>query len=74
MDPVQFGTVVVLNVVIGMATPPVEILLFIASAISGEPVTKVIREALPLVGICILVLAFIALIPALSLFLPKMLF
>lgn len=74
MDPVQFGTVVVLNVVIGMATPPVEILLFIASAISGEPVTKVIREALPLVGICILVLASIALIPALSLFLPKMLF
>ncbi|KGM47570.1 TRAP transporter large permease [Pseudooceanicola atlanticus] len=74
MDPVQFGTVVVLNVVIGMATPPVGILLFIASAISGEPVTKVIREALPLVGICILVLASIALIPALSLFLPKMLF
>lgn len=74
MDPVQFGTVVVLNVVIGMATPPVGILLFITSAISGEPVTKVIREAIPLVGICIVVLALIALVPFLSLFLPKMLF
>lgn len=74
MDPVQFGTVVVLNVVIGMATPPVGILLFIASAISGEPVTRVIREALPLVGICIAVLALIALIPALSLALPTTLF
>nr|WP_325252097.1 TRAP transporter large permease [Amylibacter sp.] len=74
MDPVQFGTVVVLNVVIGMATPPVGILLFITSAISGEPVTKVIREAIPLVGICIAVLALIALVPFLSLFLPKMLF
>nr|WP_323782672.1 TRAP transporter large permease [Amylibacter sp.] len=74
MDPVQFGTVVVLNVVIGMATPPVGILLFITSAISGEPVTKVIREAIPLVGICIAVLAMIALVPFLSLFLPKMLF
>ena len=74
MDPVQFGTVVVLNVVIGMATPPVGILLFIASAISGEPVTRVIREALPLVGICIAVLALIALVPALSLALPTTLF
>ncbi|WP_071797507.1 TRAP transporter large permease [Natronohydrobacter thiooxidans] len=74
MDPVQFGTVVVLNVVIGMATPPVGILLFIASAISGEPVTRVIREALPLVGICIAVLALIALVPALSLLIPNFMF
>lgn len=74
MDPVQFGTVVVLNVVIGMATPPVGILLFIASAISGEPLTRVIREALPLVGICLGVLALIALIPQLTLFIPRALF
>ena len=74
MDPVQFGTVVVLNVVIGMATPPVGILLFITSAISGEPVTRVIREAIPMIGICIAVLALIALVPTLSLFLPNMLF
>ncbi|MCI4661678.1 MAG: TRAP transporter large permease [Neomegalonema sp.] len=74
MDPVQFGTVVVLNVVIGMATPPVGILLFIASAISGEPVTRVVREALPLIGICLLVLALVALVPALTLFIPRALF
>ena len=73
MDPVQFGMVVVLNVVIGMATPPVGILLFITSAISGEPVTRVIREALPLIGICLLVLALIALIPQVSLFIPRFL-
>ncbi|TWG99516.1 tripartite ATP-independent transporter DctM subunit [Mesorhizobium sp. J18] len=70
MDPVQFGTMVVLNVVIGMATPPVGILLFIVCATSGQPLTKVTREALPLIGICILVLALIAAIPAVSLFLP----
>jgi tripartite ATP-independent transporter DctM subunit len=74
MDPVHFGTVVVLNVVIGMATPPVGILLFIASAISGEPVTRVIREALPLVAICLGVLALIALIPQLTLFIPRSVF
>lgn len=73
MDPVQFGTVVVLNVVIGMATPPVGILLFIASAISGEPVTRVTREALPLIGVCLLILALIALIPQLTLFVPRFL-
>ncbi len=74
MDPVQFGMVVILNVVIGMATPPVGILLFIASAISGEPVTRVIREAVPLIAICIAILALVALVPGLSLFVPKMLF
>jgi len=73
MDPVHFGTMVVLNVVIGMATPPVGILLFIGAAISGEPVTRVIREAMPLIGICLIVLVLIALVPALSLFLPNML-
>jgi len=70
MDPVQFGTVVVLNVVIGMATPPVGILLFIVCAASGQPLTAVTREAIPLIGICLLVLFLVALIPQLSLFLP----
>lgn len=69
MDPVQFGAMVVLNVAIGMATPPVGILLFIVCAASGEPLTKVIKEAMPLIGICIAVLALVALIPALTLFL-----
>lgn len=69
MDGVQFGVMVVLNVAIGMATPPVGILLFIVCAASGEPLTRVIRESLPLIAICILVLALVALVPAVSLFL-----
>ena len=71
MDPVQFGTMVVLNVVIGMATPPVGILLFIVCAASGEKLATVSREALPLIGICLLVLFLVAAIPAVSLFLPQ---
>ena len=71
MDPVHFGTMVVLNVVIGMATPPVGIQLFIVSAASGEPLTRVMREAMPLVGICLVVLVLVALIPPLTLFLPN---
>ena len=71
MDPVQFGVMVVLNVVIGMATPPVGILLFIVCATSGEKLTAVSREAMPLIGICILVLAMVALIPQIALLLPQ---
>jgi tripartite ATP-independent transporter DctM subunit len=71
MDPVQFGTMVVLNVVIGMATPPVGICLFIVCATSGQPLTKVSREALPLIAICLAVLALVALVPQTSLFVPR---
>lgn len=67
MDPVQFGAMVVLNTALGMATPPVGILLFIVAAASGEPLSKVIRESLPLLGVCLAVLALIALVPALTL-------
>lgn len=70
MDSVQFGVMVVLNVVIGMATPPVGILLFIVCAASGEPFPAVVKEAMPLIGICIIVLALVAAVPAISLFLP----
>ena len=70
MDPVQFGAMAVLNVVIGLATPPVGILLFIVSATSGEPLIKVIRQALPLIGICLVVLAIVTFVPQFTLFLP----
>ncbi|MCV0396930.1 MAG: TRAP transporter large permease [Rhizobiaceae bacterium] len=70
MDPVQFGVMVVLNVVIGMATPPVGILLFIVCAASGERLIPVSKEAMPLIGICLFVLLLVATVPAVSLFLP----
>jgi C4-dicarboxylate transporter DctM subunit len=69
MDPVQFGVMVVFNVALGLATPPVGILLFIVAAASGEPLVRVIREAMPLIGVCLLVLALIALVPQITLFL-----
>ena len=71
MDPIQFGTMAVLNVVIGLATPPVGILLFIVSATSGQPLSAVIREAVPMIAICMVVLALVALVPGFSLFLPS---
>jgi tripartite ATP-independent transporter DctM subunit len=71
MDPVQFGTMAVLNVVIGMATPPVGICLFIVCAISGKSLVEVSRQALPLLAIALLVLALVALVPPVTLWLPR---
>jgi tripartite ATP-independent transporter DctM subunit len=71
MDPVQFGMMVVLNVVIGMATPPVGICLFIVCAIARSSLVEVSRAAIPLIAIAILVLAVVALVPPVTLFLPR---
>jgi len=70
MDLVQFGMMAILNVVIGLATPPVGVCLFIVCAISGKSLIEVSKEALPLLGIAVLVLAMVALFPWVSLTLP----
>jgi len=70
MDLVQFGMMAILNVVIGLSTPPVGVCLFIVCAISGKSLVEVSREAIPLLLIAILVLALVALVPAVSLTLP----
>ena len=56
VDPVQFGVMVVLNLMIGMVTPPVGLCLFIVSTIGRVSLEKVSRAALPMIAICLLVL------------------
>ena len=70
MDMVQFGVMVTLNVVIGMVTPPVGVCLFVVCAIAGKTVLEVSREVLPMFFICIALLALVALVPAVTLWLP----
>jgi tripartite ATP-independent transporter DctM subunit len=69
---VHFGVVVVLNMMIGLSTPPFGMLLFIVSGISGTPLKKVIKDSLPMTFVLILVLFLITYIPAIVLFLPNM--
>lgn len=71
MDMVQFGVMVTLNVVIGMVTPPVGVCLFVVCAISGESILKVSKEVLPLFFICLALLALVATVPAITLWLPN---
>ena len=72
IDPVQFGVMVVLNLMIGMVTPPVGLVLFIVSAIARTPLEAVTRAALPLIAISMVVLMLVAFVPQVSLFLPRL--
>ena len=71
MDMVQFGVMVTLNVVIGMVTPPVGVCLFVVCAIAGKSILEVSREVLPMFFICLALLALVATVPAITLWLPR---
>jgi TRAP-type C4-dicarboxylate transport system permease large subunit len=72
IDPVHFGVVVTLNLMIGCLTPPVGINLFLASSISGVPVMRVARASTAFIVVLVVVLALITYIPELVLWLPRL--
>ena len=71
MDPVHFGIVIVLNLCIGICTPPVGTLLFVGSGVAKVSVTQVIRPLLPFLLLMVIVLMLISFIPEISMFLPR---
>ncbi|WP_368188552.1 TRAP transporter large permease [Aestuariibius sp. HNIBRBA575] len=70
IDPVHFAIIMVVNIELGLITPPVGINLFVASSISGIPPLQVFRATLPWMGATIITLLLVTYIPTLSLFLP----
>jgi C4-dicarboxylate transporter, DctM subunit len=70
IDPIQFSVIAVLNLVIGLNTPPVGVCLFVASGIGREPMERVAIAGLPFLLVSLIVLLLVSYIPALSLFLP----
>ncbi len=70
IDPIQFSVIAVLNLIIGLNTPPVGVCLFVASGIGKVPLEKVAKAGLPFLLISIVVLLLVSYIPALSLYLP----
>ncbi len=70
MDPVHFGIVIVLNLCIGICTPPVGTLLFVGSGVAKVSVTQVIKPLMPFLAIMVIVLMLISYIPEISMFLP----
>ncbi len=71
VDPVHFGIIAVLNLMIGLTTPPVGVCLFVASGIGGIPMEKVAKAIIPFLICNISILLLVTYIPALSLWLPS---
>ena len=73
IDPIHLGIIMVVNMEIGLITPPVGLNLFVTSAVTGMPLTAVIRAAMPWLMLLISFLVIITYVPAVSLGLPNML-
>ncbi|CAI9388550.1 MULTISPECIES: TRAP transporter large permease [Citrobacter] len=71
IDPVHFGMIMLVNLGIGLITPPVGSVLFVASAVSKQKIEQVVKAMLPFYAVLFLVLMLVTYIPAISLFLPK---
>ncbi len=71
IDPLYFGFLFTYNLVVGMMTPPVGVLLFVMSGITRVPMTTVIRESMPYVYVQFAVLLLCALCPPVVLWLPR---
>ena len=73
IDLVHFGVVVVVNIMLGLVTPPYGLLLFIVAKISGAPIKGIIVDAAPFLFWMVLCLAFITFVPDSVLWLPRLL-
>ena len=72
MDPVQFGVVMILNLGIGLITPPVGPVLFVACAVGGVSMWEATKTSLPFYLAASAVLLLVTYVPALSLWLPSL--
>ena len=71
LDMVHFGIVVVLNIMLGLITPPYGLLLFIMTNIAGVPLRDIVREVLPFLLAMVVVLIVITFVPDVVLWLPR---
>jgi tripartite ATP-independent transporter DctM subunit len=73
MDPIHFGIIIVLNLCVGLCTPPVGSVLFIGCSVANLKIEQVIKPLLPMFLVMIVVLMLVTYIPSLSLWLPNLL-
>ena len=71
IDMVHFGLIVVVNLMIGLITPPYGLLLFVVSNITKAPLRKIVRDAVPFIIALIIALAIITFVPQVVLWLPR---
>jgi tripartite ATP-independent transporter DctM subunit len=73
IDLVHFGVVVVINVMIGLLTPPFGLLLFIVANMTKQPLAVIVRECAPFILAAVVVLAICTFVPETILWLPRLL-
>jgi len=73
IDPVHFAMIMSVNLTVGLATPPMGLVLFVASSVSGERVETISKAILPFLAVEIVVIFLITYVPALSLTVPRLL-
>ena len=70
VDPVHLGIIMVVNMEIGMITPPIGLNLFVTSGITGMSLVRVVKAALPFVAVLMLFLILVTYVPIMSTWLP----
>lgn len=73
VEPLHFAVVMCVNLTVGLATPPMGLVLFVSAAVSGEKVESIAKAMLPYLAIEVVVIFLITYFPALCLTLPRML-
>jgi TRAP-type C4-dicarboxylate transport system permease large subunit len=73
IDMVHFGVMVVVNVMLGLVTPPYGLLLFVMTSITGVPLRDIVRDVLPFLAAMVAALAVITFVPETVLWLPRLL-
>ncbi len=71
IDPIHFGVVMVINLTIGLITPPMGLVLFVTQGISGVSLDKLVKEMLPFFAVLAVLLCVFSYFPETVLFLPK---
>lgn len=72
VHPVHFAIIMSVNLTVGLATPPMGLVLFVASAVSGERVESIAKAILPFLAIEVVVIFLITYIPAISMTIPRL--
>ena len=72
VEPIHFAVIAVLNLIIGLTTPPVGVCLFVASSIGKVSIGKVSKAGFPFLLVSLAVLILVTLIPEISLWLPSL--
>ena len=73
VEPIHFAVVMCVNVTVGLATPPMGLVLFVAASVSKERVETIARQMLPFLAVEVTVIFLITYFPALSMTLPRLL-